>query len=62
MSKALVFFEALCEIGTGLECARERHAPGSDDWTILTEILAALDAAVDALVHSSGLGGSDDDA
>jgi hypothetical protein len=60
MSKALVFFEALCEIGTGLERARDRHAPGSDDWTILTELLGQLDVAVDALVHSTGLGGADD--
>lgn len=59
-SLGLTLFHALCEVGNGLEYARDRHAPGSDDWTILTEILGWLDGAVDELVHSQGLGGQDD--
>ena len=56
-SLGLQLFHRLCEIGNGLEYVRDRHAPGSDDWTMLTEMLGWLDGAVDMLVLSSGLEG-----
>ena len=60
MSVALALFNALCDVATALEQLREQHAPASDEWCAHTEILLGLDAAIDTLVHSNGLGGSDD--
>lgn len=60
MSVALELFGKLCDVGNALEWYRDLHAPGSDDWTVLTELLGMLDTSVDMLVHSSGLGGQDD--
>ena len=57
---ALTLFHALCDVGNALEYYRDLHAPGSDDWTALTELLCMLDASVDLLCTSSGIGGDDD--
>lgn len=57
---ALALFRAMCEVGNSLERARELYVPWSDDWLMLTEILANVDAAVDILVESTGVGGADD--
>ena len=57
---ALTLFHALCDVGNALEYYRDLHAPGSDDWTVLTELLGMLDASVDLLVRSTGVGGGDD--
>ena len=54
-STGLVLFKNLCDVGNALEYYRDLHAPGSDDWTALTEILGWLDIAVDTLVESEGL-------
>ena len=59
-STGLLLFHALCDVGNALEYYRDLHAPGSDDWTVLTELLGMLDASVDLLVHSDGLEGDDD--
>ena len=61
MSVALALFTALCDVGTALEQLRDLHPPGSDAWCALTDIIMSLDAAIDTLVLSSGLGGRDDD-
>ena len=61
-SLGLALFTALCEVGNLLEAWRDIYVPGSDDWTAGTEILGALDACIDMLVTSQGLGGLDDDA
>lgn len=60
MSVALALFDAMCHVGNSLERARDLYKPWSDDWLMLTEILAAVDAAVDILVESTGVGGADD--
>jgi len=60
MSVGLTLFNALCEVGNSLERARDLYQPWSDDWLMLTEILATLDAVVDILVESAGIGGDDD--
>lgn len=57
---ALQLFHALCDVGNALEYYRDLHVPGSDDWTALTELLGMVDASVDMLVYSSGLGECDD--
>ena len=60
MSVGLALFHQLCDVGNALDAWRDRHAPGSDAWCALTDILLGLDAAIDTLVHSQGLGGADD--
>jgi len=60
MSTALQLFRALCDVGNSLERARDLYQPWSDDWVMLTEILATLDAAVDMLVESAGIEEDDD--
>lgn len=57
---ALTLFHALCDVGTLLDAWRDASTPGSDAWCAATQILGALDRAVDLLVDSSGLGGADD--
>lgn len=59
-SLGLTLFKQLCEVGNLMEAWRDRYAPGSDDWCAATEVLGLLDAAVDLLVDSDGLGGDDD--
>jgi hypothetical protein len=54
MSLALALFESLCEIANNLSAYRDRFAPCSDDWTAVTCLLLALDAAIDRLVRSDG--------
>ena len=60
MSVALALFGKLCDVGNALAYVRDTQEPASDTWTALTCILLSLDAAIDTLVHSNGLGGSDD--
>lgn len=55
MSLALALFEDLCVVGNGLAAYRDTHAPCSDDWTTVTCLLLALDAAINRLVQSHGL-------
>ena len=58
---ALQLFQALCDVGNALAHVRDTQEPCSDVWTDLTCLLLALDAAIDHLVRSNGLGGADDD-
>ena len=60
MSVALALYNAMCDVGNVLEAWRDRYTPGSDDWCAATEVLGWLDAAVDMLVESTGIGGTDD--
>jgi hypothetical protein len=60
MSLGLSLFKALCDVGNTLELLRDMDVPGSDQWLWHTDLLAGLDAVIDALVHSQGLGGADD--
>ena len=60
MSTALALFQAMCDVGNLLEVWRDRFPPASDDWCACTEILGTLDAAIDILVESHGIGGADD--
>jgi hypothetical protein len=62
MSLALALFKQLCDVGNALEYYRDLHAPGSDDWTALTEILGLLDLSIDRLVRSNGIDDEDNDA
>ena len=57
---ALALFQSLCDVGNALAHVRDTQEPCSDTWTHLTCILLALDASIDTLVRSSGLGGDDD--
>ena len=59
-SLGLTLFTALCNVGNALEAIRDLYPPASDDWLWHTELLGMLDAAVDILVESQGLGGQDD--
>ena len=59
-SLGLILFTALCDVGNALELLRDSYTPMTDQWLWHTEILGMLDAAVDMLVESSGLGGEDD--
>jgi hypothetical protein len=52
---AIALFHDLCQIGNALVDYRDRHAPCSDDWTMVTCLVLALDAAIERLVRSSGL-------
>jgi hypothetical protein len=60
MSVALDLFNDLCAVGNALEHGRDTYAPASDAWLCHTEVLGMLDAAIDRLVRSHGLGGDDD--
>ena len=60
MSAALVIFQAMCEVGNALEMLRDMYLPESDQWLWHTEVLFLLDSAIDTIVHSNGIGGSDD--
>lgn len=60
MSVALQLFRQLCDLGTALAQVRDVYEPCSDTWTALTCLLLTLDAAIDTLVRSQGLGGTDD--
>lgn len=57
MSTALCLFHQLCDVGNALADVRDMQAPCSDTWTALTCILLTLDASIDVLVRSTGLGG-----
>jgi hypothetical protein len=57
---ALTLFHALCDVGNALEYLRGTYQPMTDEWLWHTEVLGMLDAAVDMLVESQGLGGADD--
>ena len=59
---ALTLFHALCDVGNALEGWRERFPPGSDDWCTCTDIIIGINTIIETLVHSSGLGGQDDEA
>ena len=59
---ALALFHQLCDVGNALAHVRDTQEPCSDTWTHLTCILLCLDAAINTLVLSHGLGGTDDDA
>ena len=59
-STGLLLFQALCDVGNALEALRDTYVPESDQWLWHTEVLGLLDASVDLLVHSAGLGGADD--
>jgi hypothetical protein len=61
MSTALALFDSLCDVGNALALLRDAQAPCSDLWCDLTCLLLCLDEAIDTLVGSHGLGGSDDD-
>ena len=60
MSVGLQLFHALCDVATALDCLREAHDPATETWLALTCIARALDKAIDDLVRSQGLGGTDD--
>jgi hypothetical protein len=60
MSLALTLYDALCVVGNALEAARETFAPASDPWLALTDILGALDEAIDLLVRAAPLDDGDD--
>jgi hypothetical protein len=60
MSTALALFHALCDVANALECLRNAHAPASETWLALTCLAQELDAMIDLLVQSQGLGGQDD--
>jgi hypothetical protein len=62
MSTALALFRQLCALGTALGQVRDLYEPCSDTWTALTCLVLQLDEAIDTLVRSQGLGGSDDHA
>ena len=59
-STALTLFHRLCDVAGALECLRNAHAPASETWTQLTCLLQELDALIDLLIHSQGIGGQDD--
>ena len=59
-SLGLTLFHQLCDVGNALAAVRDTFEPCSDTWTALTCIILALDAAIDTLVRSNGLGGVDD--
>ena len=59
-SLGLQLFTALCDVGNALAHVRDTQEPASDTWTALTCILFCVDAAIDTLVLSCGLGGADD--
>lgn len=60
MSIGLLLFQQLCEVANGLEYVRDQAVPATQTWLDLTDLLGTLDAAIDALVHSQGLGECDD--
>jgi hypothetical protein len=60
MSTALCLFHQLCDVGNALAHVRDAQEPCSDTWTALTCVLLSLDASIDLLVHSAGIGGTDD--
>jgi hypothetical protein len=55
MSTARALFNALCDLGNGLERARDCFMPWTDQWLMFTEMILQVDAMVDTLVHSSGM-------
>ena len=57
---ALSLFHALCDVGNALAHVRDTQEPCSDTWTALTCLVLQLDSAIDMLVNSQGLGGTDD--
>jgi hypothetical protein len=61
LSTALCLFQSLCDVGNALAHVRDTQEPCGDTWTALTCILLTLDASIDTLVRSNGLGGADDD-
>jgi hypothetical protein len=61
MSLALCLFNDLCGVGNALELLRDTYTPASDAWLWHTEVLGALDAAIDRLVRSRGLDEEEDD-
>jgi hypothetical protein len=62
MSIGLLLFDQLCAVGNALVLLRDREEPCSDRWCDLTCLILQLDATIDFLVRSRGLGGTDDDA
>jgi hypothetical protein len=60
MSTALALFQSLCDVGNALAHVRDTQEPCSDTWTALTCLVLQLDEAIDTLVRSQGLGGTDD--
>lgn len=60
MSTALCLFDHLCAVGNAMALLRDTQEPCSDLWTALTCLVIELDAAIDLLVLSSGIGGADD--
>ena len=60
-SVGLTLFQHLVEVGNALEMLRDMYVPESDQWLWHTEVLGLLDSVIDMLVHSQGIGGSDDD-
>ena len=57
---ALTLFHTLCDVGNALAHVRDVQEPCSDTWTALTCIILQLDSSIDMLVHSAGIGGTDD--
>ena len=60
MSTALCLFDQLCAVGNALAAVRDTQEECSDAWAALTCVLLMLDASIDMLVRSQGLGGADD--
>jgi hypothetical protein len=56
MSLGLDVFEHLCATANQLERLRQDYGEGSAAWTALTQLVQALDALIDQLVGSEGLG------
>jgi hypothetical protein len=59
MSLGLDVFEHLCGTANQLERLRTDYCEGSSAWTALTQLVQALDALIDELVRSEGLGEDD---
>lgn len=60
MSVALALFESLVQVGNALEQVRDTFPVMTDQWLWHTEVLGMLDACIDTLMLSEGLGGADD--
>ena len=60
MSLALALFTSLCEVGNALAHVRDTYPVMTDEWLWHTEVLGMLDACIDTLMLSQGLGGADD--
>ena len=45
----------LCEVTNNFDALRQQRQLGSDGWTALTELVAALDDLIDRLIDTDGI-------